>query len=214
MRDSTVVIIGGTSGIGLATAHAAAAAGAEVVIVGRDEQRLQAARSAVPGSRGIRADMTDRPSLDALFAEVGALDHLLITAAELQGGTFTALQPSDMHVNFDTRFWGSIAATQAAIPFLSPQGSVTFTSGVAAHRPFPGESVGGASSAAVESLARSLSIELAPLRFNALAPVRWTRRCCGASWGTTPTPSTPTPAPRSPSAAWGDPRTSPTRPSS
>jgi NAD(P)-dependent dehydrogenase (short-subunit alcohol dehydrogenase family) len=170
MKDSTVVILGGSSGIGLAAAQAAVKEGAHVVIAGRDRGRLTAALEQLPNAEAVSADMTDRSSLDALFTHVGDFDHLLITAAQLVSGTLLDADPDDLRLNFDSRFWGSVAATRAALPFLREAGSVTFTSGVASHRPFPGEAVAAASAAAVESLARALSLELAPIRFNTLCP--------------------------------------------
>ena len=171
LDGKTVVIVGGTSGIGLASAAACSAAGARVVIAGRSEQRLDAARRAVEGPiEARRLDMTDDASIEALFGELGPLDHLVITASGAALGRFLEIDTAEARRFFDSKFWGPYAVARRAAPQIRPAGSITFFSGAAGSRASPGFSCGSAINAAVEALSRTLSVELAPVRVNTVSP--------------------------------------------
>jgi NAD(P)-dependent dehydrogenase (short-subunit alcohol dehydrogenase family) len=167
-----IVLLGGTSGIGLATAQAAAGQGAEVVVVSSRPASVDRALADLPaGSSGRAADLTDTGRVHALFGELGAFDHLVFTA----GGPLELVKLADMDTDvarqlFGLRYFGALAAVQAAVPRLRPGGSITLTSGIAGQRPGPGWSLGASLCGAIEALTRALAVELAPIRVNAVAP--------------------------------------------
>lgn len=163
-----VVVIGGSSGMGLATARAAARAGASVTIASSDKGRLDAALAELPdGCAGVVADTTDENAVAALFQQVGRLDHLVYTAGDAVAPHPVAELPlAEARRRLDVRFWGSVAAVKHAIPYLSPTGSISVTSGTVGVRPVPGFALGAAGVGAIEGLARGLAVELAPIRVN------------------------------------------------
>jgi NAD(P)-dependent dehydrogenase (short-subunit alcohol dehydrogenase family) len=171
LRDQTVVVIGGSSGIGLATAKAAADEGAQVVITGRSRERLSEARRTIGHEvRGESIDANDEAATRRLFEELRSVNHVFVSAATVTSGASITAETSALHPAMDTRFWGSLYAAKYASPKMPPDGSITFTSGVSVVRPRPGASVGSASCGAVEAFARSLAIELAPIRVNTVRP--------------------------------------------
>jgi NAD(P)-dependent dehydrogenase (short-subunit alcohol dehydrogenase family) len=172
LTDQRVVVIGGTSGMGLATARAAAAAGARVTIASSGRKRLDTALAELPENcAGVVADVRHEDDLAALFAQVGELDHLVFTAAG--GGAQGALADLSLdqaRAGFEVRFWGAVAAVKAATPHLRPGGSITVTSGTIGVRPVPGSALAASGALAIEGLARGLAVELAPIRVNAIRP--------------------------------------------
>lgn len=166
-----IVVVGGTSGIGRAVAELAAARGASVVVVGRDtDGAAQTAVQLGSGVLGVACDITDPEAVDTLAATVGDLDHLVLSAAALSYGPFLELPVSEARAVMDNKFWGYYLTVRALAPRLSEAGSITLFSGVAAVRPAPGTAVVTAVNAAIEGLTRSLAVELAPRRVNAVSP--------------------------------------------
>jgi len=169
---SRIVLLGATSGIGLATARAAAAAGASVIIGSKNPASVERALAQLPdGASGRVVDATSSPSLAAFFGGIGAFDHFAYTAADPLGG----LPLADYTVEagrsfFALRLVHALDAVRLAVPYLSDHGSVTLTSGTAAFKGGPGWTLGAAASGAVVSVVRSLAVELAPIRVNAVAP--------------------------------------------
>jgi NAD(P)-dependent dehydrogenase (short-subunit alcohol dehydrogenase family) len=171
LQDQTVVILGGSSGIGLATAKAALAEGAKVTITGRSRDRLERARVALETDvRAVALDVTDEPGTRALFAGFDRVDHVFITAGTVTFDPKLAPDSSAMRPAIETRFWGALYAAKYAAMKMSGGGSITFMSGTAGTRPLPGASVATASCAAIEAFARSLAIDLAPIRVNTIQP--------------------------------------------
>lgn len=172
LSGSSVVIVGGSSGIGRATAEAAARDGAMVTIVGRDPAKLAEAAAAIgPNARPEPADATDRASLDRLFARIGSLDHLVLAASGGRGaGPFGALAPDALRAGFDAKFWSHWHAAQSALSYLAEDGSIVFVTAASSRLANPGTSGLAAINGALERMARTLARELAPRRVNAVSP--------------------------------------------
>ena len=171
LANNTVVILGGSSGIGLATAKAAKAEGARIVITGRSPERLQAAKTELGGDvKTIALDVVDEAGTRALFTELERVDHVFITAGAVLFDSKLATESQSVRSALDTRFWGAFYAAKFAASKMGPGGSITFMSGAAAIRPIRGASVATASCAAVEAFARALAVDLAPIRINAVQP--------------------------------------------
>lgn len=174
LEGQKVVIVGGTSGMGLGAARAAAEAGAEVVVAGR---RPEGARSSGGGEgkpdgfEHAVVDITDEPSVRRLFDRVGELDHLLVTATPpAKDGPFLQQDLSAAQAIMNGKFFGSWACARHAAPRMRAGGSITFLTGGAAIRPRPGMATVTATFAALETLSQALALELGPLRVNTLRP--------------------------------------------
>ncbi|MFN5164634.1 MAG: SDR family oxidoreductase [Pseudomonadota bacterium] len=171
-----VVVIGGSSGMGLATARAAAAAGAWVTIAGRDAARLARARELIGAAAAARTlDIVDEAQVAAFFAAVEPFDHLVITAHASSVVTGAIAPLADMTVAaarafMETKFWGPFMAAKHGRAKLAPRGSIVFFSGAAgARKLLPNHTAIGATNGAVEAFARQLAKEIAPQRVNVIA---------------------------------------------
>jgi NAD(P)-dependent dehydrogenase (short-subunit alcohol dehydrogenase family) len=172
LHHQRVVLLGGTSGIGLATAHAALNAGASVVVASSRRERVDQALAAL-GERaeGHVLDMKDETAVRGLFARIGTFDHLVYSAGDaLQLGLLTETSLETVRGFFEVRLFGAMLAVKYAAPHLRPHGSVVLTGGIASMRPQKGWTVPASICGAMESLTRALAVELAPLRVNLVCP--------------------------------------------
>jgi NAD(P)-dependent dehydrogenase (short-subunit alcohol dehydrogenase family) len=167
----TVLIVGGTSGIGLSVALHAKAAGAEVIVLGSNRERAEQA-AAEHDFAGWRAADVGRPeSIEAALADIPHVDHLVLLAGGFVVGKLLESDIAQLRCIFDERFWAAIHTLRTLGDRLAADGSVTFVSGELTDRPNGhGTAVLGAALTAMESLARSLALELAPRRFNVISP--------------------------------------------
>ncbi|WP_433201212.1 SDR family oxidoreductase [Nocardia sp. CA-107356] len=170
--DNKVVIVGGTSGIGLATAHRLAENGAEVVIAGRNEERLAAALAELgPEITGKVVDARNEKELAQLFSEVGPVDHVVVTVTGPSGTTpFRELGLDHLQTHVAGKLLPHVATIQAALPHLAPGGSITLVSAASAGGSMPTTAALAAVNAGVEALVPVLAVELAPVRVNAVSP--------------------------------------------
>lgn len=172
LRNKKVVILGGTSGIGLATARAALDAGATVVVSSSSQHKVaEAVADLGMGAEGQVVDLNDAGSVSVLFAKIGTFDHLVYTAGEtLQLGELAETDMSAVRKAFDVRMFGAIAAVRAAAPNIRQMGSIVLTSGIASARPLKGWTIAASICGAMEGFARALAVELAPIRVNIVSP--------------------------------------------
>lgn len=172
LAHKKIVIVGGGSGIGLAVAQKAIAAGAEVILASRSIDKLMAAvQSLGPLARLECVDVTDEVSVQEFAERIGPIDHLVMSIKpHLPAGPFFENELGAVQAAFDAKFWGQYRLAKELAPAILPGGSMVFTSGVAAHRAYAGFSAVSAMNAATEALARALATELAPIRVNTVCP--------------------------------------------
>jgi NAD(P)-dependent dehydrogenase (short-subunit alcohol dehydrogenase family) len=172
LRGARVVIIGGSSGIGLGAAGLLAQLGGAVIIAGRSPERLQAAAASLGGAVATEpVDASSAASCAAAFARIGPFDHLVLTmTGKGGGGAFASLDLQELRRAFDEKFWAHLTAAQASLGTLSSRGSITFVTGISARRVNPGGSGFAAINGALEVMTPTLARELAPRRVNAVSP--------------------------------------------
>jgi NAD(P)-dependent dehydrogenase (short-subunit alcohol dehydrogenase family) len=172
LNDKRVLIVGGTSGLGLAVAFAVADRGGIPIVASRRQASVDAALAGLPESAAGQTVDLERPeSVDALVAAAGGIDHLVYTAGEnLSLTPLAELTPEVIELFWRTRYVGALTVLRAAVGAIRPGGSVVLTSGNAGQRPSPGWALGASICGAMEALTRELALELAPIRVNAVAP--------------------------------------------
>jgi NAD(P)-dependent dehydrogenase (short-subunit alcohol dehydrogenase family) len=171
LRDRTVVIFGGTSGIGLGAALQAKAAGAKIYVIGTDAVRAERAALENGLNEWRVADVTRSETVYEALADIPRVDHLVLVAGTFVAGKILEADPGYLRRAFDERVWASVHAIRALGDRLAHDGSITFISGQLADRPNAyGTAALASASAAMEALARGLALELAPRRVNTLAP--------------------------------------------
>ncbi len=166
-----VVVIGGTSGIGLATTVKAQAAGAEVWAVSRSAEKVAAASAANVDITFEVLDTHDSTGLHALFKRIGNVDHIVAAATGANRTTIPFMeQTAEQFSEAFGKFWGYTNVARQGVPFLKESGSLTFVSGIPARKSNPGMSSISCTGCAVEGLTRALALEIAPKRVNVVAP--------------------------------------------
>ncbi len=165
--NQIVVLVGGSLGIGLATAKAAHAEGASVVIVGRSQDRLDQASAQIGSrARGIQADVEQEASVKAAFSEIGQFDHLFISAQDAATAPLSETTKDKFRPTLDSKIWGALHIVKHAAAYTQREGSIVFISGLAGRKGYPGFALAGAANAGIEAVARNLAVELAPIRVN------------------------------------------------
>ncbi|EJQ88847.1 SDR family oxidoreductase [Bacillus toyonensis] len=171
LKDKRIVIIGGSSGIGLATATQAIEQGAHVIIAGRSEEKLKAAQELINNNhlQTFVLDNQNKEQLQDFFKDIGKVNHLFTPGASYTLGPITATEEV-AESSFIGKFWPQYYAVKYAIPFLSNSGSIVLMSGAFSQRPLKGAPAYGACNGAIESLGKALAVELAPIRVNVVSP--------------------------------------------
>jgi NAD(P)-dependent dehydrogenase (short-subunit alcohol dehydrogenase family) len=171
LEGQTVVVIGGSAGIGLETARLARSEGADVVITGRDPDRLKQAAGEV-GARSTAAfDATDPVRLEGFFADLpGPIDQVLVTAGGPYYGLLADLDLDDTRRHIGNELTLPLHVARAATGKVNPGGTLLFVGGTGARRPAPGLVVTSAMSVALPALIAGMALEIAPIRVNLIAP--------------------------------------------
>jgi NAD(P)-dependent dehydrogenase (short-subunit alcohol dehydrogenase family) len=171
-ENKRVVIIGGSSGIGLAIAEKVTLQGAEVVIVSSKAERVQEAIQSIGGNvRGEAVDVSDEKAVEGFFTNIGAFDHLVFTAGDsLQLHELADTDLKQARRAFELRYWSALATVKYGSPQIRKGGSIVLTTGVAGQRPHSGWVIAASVCGTIEALTRALAMELAPIRVNAVSP--------------------------------------------
>jgi NAD(P)-dependent dehydrogenase (short-subunit alcohol dehydrogenase family) len=172
LEKRRIVILGGSSGIGLAVAELAASEGFEVVIASSNATKIHAAIKAI-GERahGEVVDVSNERAVEDLFARLGAFDHLVFTAGDsLQISDLGSTDLQQARHAFELRFWSALASVKYGAPHIRRGGSIVLTTGIAGQRPQKGWVIPASVCGTIEALTRALAIELAPIRVNAVSP--------------------------------------------
>jgi len=172
LKNKTVLVVGGSSGIGLAIAKASAAIGAKVIIASRSEKKLAKALQTLSGDqvKAISVDITNSSSIEKLFSKTGKIDHMQISASEVTFEPFETISIDTAKRSFESKFWGPFMLVKAALPHISKEGSMTLFSGIAGQKPAKGAEVVSAINNAIDGLAKALAISLSPVRVNSISP--------------------------------------------
>ena len=170
LAGQTVVVIGGSAGIGLETARRARADGAEVILTGRNAEHLKQAADDV-GARSVAAfDATDPAALGQFFAGLpGPIDHVMVTGPGPYYAPLADLDHARVVSDFDGHLWLAIEVARHAVGRVRPGGTLLFMSGTGARRPAKGQAIAAIGTAGIPALVANLALEIAPIRVNAIA---------------------------------------------
>lgn len=171
LNGDRVVVIGGSSGIGQATAARVIEANGEVIVASRGAEKRQETVAALgDAATGREVDLADGDAVDAFFEDVGAFDHLVLTAAHIPNGGFLEADADDVLRAFEVKGLGYFRAAKAAADSIHSDGSITMISAISAIEPSSDYFALGMANAAIETLMRSVAVEMGPVRANAISP--------------------------------------------
>src|SRR5882757_7808812 len=172
LSGKRIVVLGGSSGIGLAVAQQAAAQGATAIIASSNADRVKQAVATLDGkAEGHALDLANEGDIQNFFQKIGDFDHLVFTAGDtLQLNELAATDLTEARRAFELRYWAALAAVKYASPHIRKDGSIVLTTGVAGRRPHKGWTVAASVCGTIEALTRALAVELAPIRVNAVCP--------------------------------------------
>ena len=170
LAGQTVVVIGGSSGIGLETAVQARAAGAELILTGRDRERLDRASSEVGAADKATLDLGDAGAVERFFDGLPMqIDHVLVTGGGPPYALIADLDFDQALAVLDEHLLGALRVARASAELVRPRGSLTLITGTHARRPGPGLSIAAIAAASVPAIVANAAVELAPMRVNAIA---------------------------------------------
>ncbi|HET7115838.1 MAG TPA: SDR family oxidoreductase [Hanamia sp.] len=167
-----VIIAGGTSGIGFATAKLLTQKNFEVIILGRNEEKLDRALAEIGlSAKGKCVDATNLEALNQTLADIGQVDHLVIALSGGKGiGLFRELDLNDLRKGFEGKFFPQLQTAQAVLPYIRATGSITFITSISSQSKEIGTAGLGAINGAIEIMIPTIAKELKPIRVNAVAP--------------------------------------------
>jgi NAD(P)-dependent dehydrogenase (short-subunit alcohol dehydrogenase family) len=170
LAGQTVVVIGGSAGIGLETARRARAEGADLILAARNPDRLKQAAQEVGAQRTAAFDATDWAALDRFFRDLPEqIDHVMVTGPGPYYAPLAELDRERAHRAFDSHQWLAVAVAQHAVGRVRPGGTLLFMGGTGGRRPGIGMALISAATAALPALIANLAVEVAPVRVNLIA---------------------------------------------
>jgi NAD(P)-dependent dehydrogenase (short-subunit alcohol dehydrogenase family) len=170
LSGQTVVLLGGSAGMGLETARLARAEGADVVLAARDPERLRRAADEVGARSSAALDVTDLPRLEAFLEGLPSIDHVLVTAGGPYYAPLAEMDFDRAHRSVEEHLWLPLHLARSLLGKLRPGGSLLLVGGTGARRPAAGLALASATTAAMQALVPGLALELAPARINLIAP--------------------------------------------
>jgi NAD(P)-dependent dehydrogenase (short-subunit alcohol dehydrogenase family) len=173
MANGSVVVVGGTSGIGLGLAKAYAARGRDVVLTGRDESRCADVAARIDGSGDVSScafDLAEPQKIGSCLEPVDAVDRLILAAIERDQNTVREYDVARALRLVTLKLVGYTEVVHALAPRLTPSASILIFGGLALRRPYPGSTTITTVNGGVEGLVRTLAVQLAPIRVNAIHP--------------------------------------------
>ena len=169
--QQSIVIVGGTAGIGRRLAQTLAKRGDEVVITGREKARAQAVAAEIGGrTRGIGFDLAEPAKIAAALVDIGKVDGLVLAAIERDANSVREFNVENAIRLATLKLVGYIETVHALVPRLAPNASIVLFGGQARERPYPGSTTVTSVNGAVTTMVRTLALELAPIRVNAIHP--------------------------------------------
>ena len=169
LKGAKVFVIGGSSGIGLATARLAQDARARVTIGSRSREKLDAAKAEIGGAvEAIEIDVRDDASVQAAFEKTGVVDHVVFTPPGGTVGKIRDLDTATVLAGLDAKIVAAVRTAKFAK--ISEHGSLTFLTGQFARRPLPGAAMAAVVNGAIDLLGKALAVEFAPVRVNMVSP--------------------------------------------
>jgi NAD(P)-dependent dehydrogenase (short-subunit alcohol dehydrogenase family) len=169
LLGQTVVVIGGSAGIGLETARRARAEGARLILTGRDPERLARVASELEALSTAAFDATDAASLEGFFRGLPAIDHVMVTAGRPYYGRLVDMDFAEVRNVIDGHLLLALQVARNAGPKVRPGGTLLFMGGTGARRTGIGLGIASALTAALPALTANLALELAPVRVNLIA---------------------------------------------
>src|ERR1700678_804199 len=172
LSEKRIVVLGGSSGIGLEVAQQVAAQGARAIIASSNADRVKQAVATLDGKgEGHTLDLSKERDIQNFFEKIGDVDHLVFTAGDtLQLNELAETDLTKARKAFELRYWAVLAAVKYASPHIRKDGSIVLTTGIAGRRPRKGWTVAASICGTIEALTRALAVELAPIRVNAVCP--------------------------------------------
>ncbi|GAA1881028.1 SDR family NAD(P)-dependent oxidoreductase [Asanoa iriomotensis] len=166
-----VVVIGGTSGIGRDFAQSCADRGDDVVITGRTEERTKRIADEIGGrTRGLALDLADPDRAARELSDVDRVDWLVLSALDRDDNRVRDYRPADAARLLTVKLVGYTTVLSVLAPRMPEHGAVVLIGGLASHRPYPGSTTVTTANGGIGALVRTLAMELAPIRVNALHP--------------------------------------------
>lgn len=171
LNNARVVVVGASSGIGLAVAQTAVAAGARVSIGSRSADKL-AKVAAELGNRvdSATVDVLDEASVQRFFDRIDAIDHLVVCPGDMAMGSFADVSMKAIHDCLGTKIVGQLLCVRHAMPKFDGNGSIVLMSGAAGWRALAGSSITAAANLGVAAMAKAIALEIAPVRINVVVP--------------------------------------------
>ena len=169
LLGQTVVVIGGSAGIGLETARRARAEGAKVVLAARNPERLKQAATELGAMSTAAFDAVDPVAIERFFSDLPAIDHVMVTAGRPYYGRLADMDFGKIRDLIGEHLLQALCVARSAVKKVRPGGTLIFMGGTGGRRPSVGMTIAGAVTNAMPSLTANLALEIAPVRVNLIA---------------------------------------------